>query len=86
VSRRWLPALVSVLSAALLAYALYISLARPTAILAVPTSAIAVGVSRRKPEVAALLALASLALVAPPPPVDLSKLGPIAPLPKGGSP
>jgi hypothetical protein len=75
---------VSVLSAALLAYAIYASLARPTAVLAVPTSALAVGVSRRKPEVAALLALASLALVAPP--VDLSKLGPVAPLPGGGSP
>jgi len=85
VSRRWLPVLVSVLSAALLAYALYVSLARPTALLAVPTSAVALAAARRKPEVAALLALASLALVAPPP-VDLSKLGPIAPLPKGGGP
>jgi hypothetical protein len=75
---------VSVLSAALLAYAIYASLARPTAVLAVPTSALAAGVSRRKPEVAALLALVSLALVAPP--VDLSKLAPVAPLPKGGSP
>jgi hypothetical protein len=84
VARRWLPVLVSILSAVLLAYALYASLARPTAILAVPTSALAIGVSRRRPEVAALLALASLALVAPP--VDLSKLGPIAPLPRGGSP
>jgi hypothetical protein len=82
---RWLPVAVSVLSAALLAYAIYVSLARPTAILAVPTSALAIGVSRRRPEVAALLALVSLALVAPPV-VDLSKLGPIAPLPKGGSP
>jgi hypothetical protein len=81
---RWLPVLVSLLSAALLAYAVYVSLTRPTAILAVPTSALAVGVSRRKPEVAALLALASLLLVAPP--VDLSKLGPVAPLPRGGSP
>jgi hypothetical protein len=81
---RWLPVAVSVLSAALLAYAVYVSLTRPTAALAVPTSALAIGVSRRKPEVAALLALVSLALVAPP--VDLGKLGPIAPLPKGGSP
>ena len=82
---RWLPVLVSVFSAALLAYALYVSLAKPTAVLAVPTSAVAIGVSRRKPEVAALLALVSLAIVAPPP-VDLTKLGPIAPLPKGGNP
>ena len=81
---RWLPVLVSALGAALLAYAIYVSLARPTAALAVPTSALAIGVSKRKPEAAALLALVSLALVAPP--VDLSKLGPIAPLPRGGSP
>jgi hypothetical protein len=81
---RWLPVLVSVLSAALLAYALYASLARPTAVLAVPASAAAIGVSRRRPEVAALLALASLALVALPP-VDLSRFGPIEPL-KGGGP
>jgi len=81
---RWLPVLVSVFSAALLTYALYVSLARPTALLAVPASAAAIGVSRRRPEVAVLLALASLALVAPP--VDLTKLGPIAPLPRGGSP
>jgi hypothetical protein len=85
VARRWLPVVVSLFSAALLAYALYVSVARPTALLAVPASAVAIGVSRRRPEAAALLALVSLALVAPPP-VDLSKLGPIAPLPKGGSP
>jgi hypothetical protein len=77
--------LVGLLSAAILAYAIYVSLRAPSALVSVPPAAIAVLASRKKPEVAVMLALVSMIPLLPP--VDLlSKFGPIAPLPKGGSP
>ncbi|MCC6050789.1 MAG: hypothetical protein LM580_08785 [Thermofilum sp.] len=81
---KWLPVLAGLLSAAVLVYAIYVSLRAPSALVSVPPAAIAVLASRRKPEVAVMLALVSLIPLLPP--VDLlPKFGPIAPL-KGGSP
>jgi len=85
VSVKWLPVLAGLLSAAVLAYAIYVSLKAPSALVSVPPAAIAVLASRKKPEIAVMLALVSLIPLLPPADL-LSKFGPIAPLPKGGSP
>jgi hypothetical protein len=82
---KWLPVLAGLLSTAVLAYAIYASLRAPSALVSVPPAAIAVLASRKKPEVAVMLALASMIPLLPA--ADLvSKFGPIAPLPRGGSP
>jgi hypothetical protein len=77
--------LVGLLSAAVLAYAVYVSLREAGALVSVPPAAAAVFVSKKRPEVAAVLALVSLIPLLPPADL-LPKFGPIAPLPKGGSP
>ncbi len=82
---KWLPVLAGLLSAAILVYAIYASLRAPSALVSVPPAAIAVLASRKKPEVAVMLALVSMIPLLPPADL-LSKFGPIAPLPKGGSP
>ena len=81
--RRWLSVAAALLSTGVLLYAIYSSLTNPSAAVSVPVSALALAVSRKRPELAALLAFAACVPLLPQ--VDLlGPLGPLAPLPRGG--